>query len=455
MTGFINGSGDTSKSTHDDLGERGKRKQLVIGLDFGTAFTKVVVGEARTKYAIPWVNPVTDTSDYLLPGVLYINNSGECALSPYSTNGEAISDLKLRLLSGDRSVASLSYITAYIALVLRHTITFIMSEHKTVYGNFTIDWMVNVGLPTDDYHNVELVSLYQKIISNARQISAMPSSVHLHACRNLVENEPVENTENNDLDRITAVPEFVAQITGYVKSPLRNPDLHLLVDVGAGTVDVTLFNVHEHDGEDAFPIFGKSVELLGTRYLVKNRLKLSPYLQETGELGPFSQIPNEANFAKLLGVSEPQLKQQDSGFKSKFKKQITRLLQYTRSQRYPQSVTWSQGIPTFFCGGGSRCDFYRDGINEILNSYKLDIRSLTSLTNLEAKGIRKMDYDRFSVAHGLSYDRDDLGEVTRSDEIEDVVDTKTSKSGLCPVCNGFGNNLSFRSCQKCGGSGFL
>ena len=42
-------------NTQIDEGNLYKRKQqLVIGLDFGTAFTKVVVGEQRVRYAIPF-----------------------------------------------------------------------------------------------------------------------------------------------------------------------------------------------------------------------------------------------------------------------------------------------------------------------------------------------------------------------------------------------------------------
>ena len=45
-------------------------------------------------------------------------------------------------------------------------------------------------------------------------------------------------------DEISLFPEFLAQIAGYVRSPGRQADLHMLVDVGAGTMDATTFNVH-------------------------------------------------------------------------------------------------------------------------------------------------------------------------------------------------------------------
>ena len=49
----------------------GLRKQLVIGLDFGTAFTKVVVGEERLRIAIPLQGIGEKPQDYLLPTVFW------------------------------------------------------------------------------------------------------------------------------------------------------------------------------------------------------------------------------------------------------------------------------------------------------------------------------------------------------------------------------------------------
>ena len=42
-------------------------------------------------------------------------------------------------------------------------------------------------------------------------------------------------------DRISAFPEFSAQVTGYVQSPSRQEGLHATADVGGGTLDVTIF----------------------------------------------------------------------------------------------------------------------------------------------------------------------------------------------------------------------
>ena len=75
------------------------------------------------------------------------------------------------------------------------------------------------------------------------------------------------------LDELKAVPEFVAQITSYSHSPQRADGLHLLVDCGAGTVDVVSFNVFRHPNlEDRYQIWSSEVQPKGTRFLMESYL---------------------------------------------------------------------------------------------------------------------------------------------------------------------------------------
>ena len=74
---------------------------------------------------------------------------------------------------------------------------------------------------------------------------------------------------------------------------------------------------------------------------------------------------------------------------------------------------------------------------------------------LEAPDLRPDEYDRFSVAYGLSFDPSDIGEIIHMQEIEDftgkVHDENNSYSVICNRCNGSGLN---DNCPSCGGTGF-
>jgi hypothetical protein len=435
------------------------RKQLIVGLDFGTAFTKVVIGDEISKFAVPLRGEGKNASDYWLPTVFWSSPEGECSID--SPKGKPHDSLKMSLIEGDLSASVLIAAAAYLALVFRRVRGYIFSQKGDVYGNSRIEWLINAGLPTDSYHNDALSETYQKVIHAAWRVSSIPGAVKIDLIESVLLDEAREDDLNENVghelhtDAISLLPEFVAQITGYVRSPLRQSDIHLLVDVGAGTLDVSVFNVHQVDGEDRFPILAKVVKPFGTRYLIQHRID-GRDISSAREFGPFANVPCKAEFADKIGLSESELQALDGPFSAKVVKAVVDLLRYTKERRYRTSRHWTNGIPIFLCGGGSRCDFYteifqpQDGI-----FYRFPLREikLPKPGDLEAPGISRDEYDRVSVAYGLSFDPDDIGEIVRESEIEDDLPYEQEGSRECPTCRGTGG--AHHPCNRCGGSGWI
>jgi hypothetical protein len=250
-------------------------------------------------------------------------------------------------------------------------------------------------------------------------------------------------------------PEFVAQVTGYVRSPRRQDDLHLLVDVGAGTVDVTTFNVHRKDDIDTFPIFSRDVRRLGANYLFQHRLK------ETGRFGAWQHDqhappPNDAEFAGLLGISIDELHRIDGKFTRDVHEQIYQCLVHTKTQRYPKSPRWREGIPVFFCGGGSRVEAFEKLFARILEEdyrFKLVSTHLPIPSDLIAPGLPEEMFHRMSVAYGLAFDAFDIGEVVEQDKVKRDDPEQVVFGRTCGVCRGTGGLHS--PCRRCGGTGFI
>src|SRR5690606_40090411 len=70
------------------------------------------------------------------------------------------------------------------------------------------------------------------------------------------------------------VPEFVAQIAGYLRSTRVREGLHALVDIGSGTLDVATFNVVlplDEGDLPTIPIFFSDIKPLGTHFLSRHR----------------------------------------------------------------------------------------------------------------------------------------------------------------------------------------
>lgn len=222
---------------------------------------------------------------------------------------------------------------------------------------------------------------------------------------------------------INTFPEFAVQLVGYVRSPRREQGLHALVDVGAGTMDVTMFNVYkDKEGGDLFAIVAQGVEPLGTRFLIQHRLAQKP---PTLDWKPsvFEDVPQENVFEKKLGLDRAGLQRIDRPFRNLVAKLMGNKMNYTNKTRHPLAPQWASGVPTFVCGGGAKVTCYSSVFLDLEASrppFKITARTLTVPEDLELPERWIPIYDRLSVAYGLSYDPYDIGTILRMEQIENV-----------------------------------
>jgi len=427
---------------HSDAG-RNRSIQLVIGLDFGTSFTKVIVGEARVRYAVPFNEYASGENTFLLPSALCIRPGAEekCMLGIKKQGCIMYDNLKMPLIERNFSIEVELRASAFLALIFQHTRDWFFDTHSSVYKDREIQWFVNVGLPTDSYDDESLISAYLKIVRSAWHTSMMPGTVTLQAAQAALD----AVAQENDLgkgdrgrhagpllgnDRVNAFPEFAAQLAGYVRSPRRRNGLHVAVDVGGGTLDVTVFNVHQENDEDVYPIFARKVAPLGVRYLSKARFEILRDL--IGEaLSPFDDLPSNEDLKKRFGIPKNELNKVDQIFGNCVKTSIGEQLRYTKTQRYPDAPQWRMGsshygepLPSFFCGGGALSKFYADLLHEFEGRdsqlIRLNSSPLPVPEDLQVPEITSRDYARLAVAYGLSFDPFDIGQIRRMDEVEDV-----------------------------------
>jgi hypothetical protein len=245
--------------------------------------------------------------------------------------------------------------------------------------------------------------------------------------------------------------------------------LHALIDIGAGTLDFTTFNVWRIDsGDDVFPIFARAVKPFGTRLLIEQRLKqrLNGAERRTSwRPSPFEDVPSDAEFCHKLSLSAQQLRDIDQHVWTSVADVICDRLRYTKERRTPLSPNWNTGVPTFLCGGGARVPCYLDifrgfiavpewvdnasrflaprikhnqagaVLNPIWKRYKqgrppyrLAPTTLTVPDNLLAPDLPRHAYDRLSVAYGLSYIPDDIGRILRMEETKDFTEAEARQS---------------------------
>ncbi len=419
------------RTQFDERSARGPRQEIVIGLDFGTAFTKVVLGEIRAHYAVPFGSYAMRDNPYLLPsGITVVGERGECVLGEHVGSGTWCGDLKMPIITRTMNPDAKAKAAAFLALVFRYARDWFLATHERTYSGKHIVWLVNVGLPTDSYDDKELTGLYQQLAGAAWTVSVMPGPVSLARVRDYLETIAIQHDRlplaiRDRLlapDMFACFPEFAVQLSGYVRSPRRQPDLHALIDIGAGTVDVTTFNVHHNaDEDDLYPVMDQKVIAAGVNFLVRSRL------ERCGKPGgwrpsPLENIPDDRTFARKLRTSQKALRVADRKVLDHIGDTLREVLKYTKEHRYPLSRHWETGVPTFLVGGGALLQSYRDRIQRFESlrpPFLIRTLDLDTPEDLIAPNAPKSSYNRLSVAYGLSFSPDDIGEIRLKSDTED------------------------------------
>ena len=269
-----------------------EERELVMGLDFGTAYTKVVVGDAvaEKQYAIALTRTGAEPTCYL-PTCVYIDRRGEMRLvDAPSSSSTCLRDLKKELVTSKggshkfvadsgNTVTALEACTGYLALVVREAQRQFAAIHADVYQGLSLVWQLNLGIPTThDTGDEDLEAMYRVLAMASWRLAAKREAVSIDNVRAglaAVQHGRRKQEDGSGLsaEDIEVIPEVVASAVGYARSDVREDGPHLLIDVGALTVDMATFRLKasdenmdddpEEDVDDRYAILASKVLYLG------------------------------------------------------------------------------------------------------------------------------------------------------------------------------------------------
>jgi hypothetical protein len=436
----------------------GRDRELVIGLDFGTSTVKVVIGDrgASKAYAVPFVNAM-GVNQFLLPSRLF-EKEGVFSLS----DGEHVHrDLKLRFLANSASGPLQETLVGFLALVIRRCRAWLFKEHADSLSGRNILWKLVIGRAVDRMQFDLLGQTLERILCASWDVASNSGAITRDVCgRALLRLSTGSQSTKNSLE-VSVVPELAAQIFGFVKSRQFDPrakNFYLFVDVGAGTVDTSLFRVKPNEfGSWDFSLFTSVVEPNGVMNLHRSRLEWWRHQLKNLSNGSTERILKKVeSIALQTEQTQPIPERFDGYFKGVQAKlsggaldpdetfYLERLVQQVRGRGIHQTVQSRivgrpdlDHLPFFLCGGGSRLSLYKnislalDGAPEFrwLRAHR---KELGVPGELEAKGLAQVDYDRLSVAYGLSFV--DVGTVAIAKAMpaikqESSVDWRSSYAG--------------------------
>ena len=422
---------------------------LVLGIDFGTSCTKVVIGDPGWRarsYPVPLVGDAQGISRFLKPSRIKMTTSeGKVLLQ---------SNLKMRLMDqpDDPWVRQLAIL--YLASVIRHSLAWFEASLKQAYATRQPSWSLNLGFPAKSVEMATpLVKSYQEVARLAAQLGSSELPINFISLGQLMSGKEL-STYNAAIppSRVQLYPEIAAQLAGYVNSPYRMHGNLLLVDVGAGTLDVSTIILHSGTDQEVCSFHFCEVARFGTVPLLEARVgalnavipNCSTFSLEAVQDG-VSAAPEDLSALLVPGERKsPRLVSAFDGVSTTFADNMLQvalrcLTQFKVRQRdahsNPGFNPWPGYLRFFLTGGGSRSAFYKkhlaggplesslvrythwheDAKRRAINGEGLRLESLPLPNDLEGfPESLKHDFDRLSVAHGLAYGGENLMHVTAS-----------------------------------------
>ncbi len=400
-----------------------------IGVDFGTAFTKVAIRAGVDLVLVDWSAVTGDESPmgrYVMPGFVCRTSDGEyCLQQTERTNVQG--NLKLSVIENVTADDCPSATLAFLTLVIRYARAYLYrhAEVERKLPTRSLRWELNIGCPTEPHERLEVVERFRRIARTAWQLAGSST---------LRETDIAAAWQDTTVDigleaEPGVIPEFVAQIAGYLHSPQVDEGLHALIDIGTATVDVATFNVvlpNDLDSLPKIPIFFSAVRPLGTHYLSFNR-----HSRLGLELAWDDAVPIEPgeNFAKRYGRRSSDVDAIDGEFVDRVASCITAVIDGTRtsSRGDPRSAAWREGLPIFVTGGGSGCELYRRAIGKAEDEIKRRMRSTGQFRFIELDPLGAQSSlfgneagNRVTVAIGLTEDADSIARVVPHRNIEPI-----------------------------------
>ena len=422
---------------------------IVIGFDFGTSSSKIIIRSpfilGKIANAIYFEENGHDDNKYLLPTRPFFNEKKILELgSPLSK--PQFPALKMRLIDKPNDIAEDDYTNVdlavgYIAKALRISRKWFIETQAGVYGDRKIRWHFNLGIPSTGHKDEETFNRFNLIAKAAWNVSVVATDVNLENCKKVFE-DMKGGMDLNEIasDRINIIPEVSAQVMGYIQSTVHQDGSHLLIDVGAGTVDICYFTLNLE--EDTHSLLLISVQYNGVFELHSARInemrdRFNKWIEKFGfEEDPIKPIPINAlgYFPKTTDNTLTFQMTSDETYQKKTRYQLHFLINEAKKSRDPNSPQWDSGVISFLTGGGRNTSVYNNAVNDVNewlqtkgNVCGLRMIELPQPPNLNIGDPPIPDYQRLSVAFGLSHTKDELGKIIPEYEIGDLIIEKGQK----------------------------
>lgn len=448
-------SGSSANTAKSASGVPAHRKAMWnIGLDFGTAFTKCIARNLATNEA--FVVPIGG-AQHLLPSEIIVGQSGIC-LADETINDTQLSkfhNLKMALaetasgqLDGAWAAnlrhAAESHPTStlarkpgdlaayFLARVIQRARAFILSRSAGFDESRGDRCFLNMAVPVAHAQDARVATEFDTSLRKAWLLAREKALCDWQQSQAAEVLSRLDTSPGQDIG-CYIYPEVSANVQSYIKSRAGSDGLYLFVDVGAGTVDLSVFIYYTHPTNDrpisyvaagVVALGSSQIEIRAARRITDRTLSvlkaagiplgsdglLQAKLQEIIRLGKEGQRIEPVLFQEMQAA-------QKSVENDLYHREAPIIESARRKFRQGSRTSAQWGtLKLLIGGGGASAPLYQSAINQWfrqVSHFEPPRKQIPLPPDLKwpadlPPASQANAFRRFAVAYGLSFDRANL-----------------------------------------------
>ncbi len=393
--------------------------EAVLGIDFGTRFTKVALSLPHIGRRVLLA---VQGNEKVVPSRLVLGDDDRlysitCGSQtkprvPLEYLKNRLADPQAGAFGGYVAVGKfqLSEIIKpacafYLADILRKAEAAARAVFPTeLSSNRQVNWSANVGVPTKHFDS-DMVGIFREVAAVAWMWRTKPAGPIFPAQLAAEYENTTREVNLNDMP-IQVAPELTAALAHFAEHRNTPSGAYSFFDIGGGTLDGSVFRLRRDRDESSFDILSADVDELGTMAITRNLV-----------VHVYKSMANLVEGPIILGGVSPHIgfpipKQIEERIQTFFATVISRAVQRglfppsAQSSRRGLNEAPKPTLPVFVGGGGCRSEWYQRLFVRTCEEYRHSAQ--WGVTGYDVKivpapsGIVDDDYPRFVIALGLT-----------------------------------------------------
>lgn len=436
-----------------------------LGIDLGTSYSKVAWRLGENVYPLCFGQNRLKLSDYLAPSTLaFGQNEIICGLDAKDslTKSFSLANFKMCLAcesekDADCNIKKCSMTkwnsdffkpdleneeaafvnTFFLAKLLAQTKKLIVDELKEKGHRqpISVKWTANFSVPekfiersaiSASFHDVfKTAWLMAEVFFDNPDFNDRESVFDCYLTAKDLMPDLTRRLQQQEKDfDCFAYSEIGAEVASIILSRTTEEGLYVFVDIGAGTLDASVFRFWRDGGETKRPPYAAEVFKNGAAQLEIRASQKSAF--SSGELKEIKE--------KFESLTKSEREQYSNEIKSlisaseEIKAETIKNLQEVFSQSYekePNIDRWKD-LKLILGGGGSKLKCYREAANQAFSlkgksPKPPEVTILPKPDDFQMSGLPEAEFHRFAVAYGLSYEIARLPEMIFAKDVKPIL----------------------------------